>query len=174
MATPDIVIAAVIALSAVIGLMRGVVKEVLSLAIWVTAFLSARAFAEPVADLALSSLDLARAKRVVIGFALVFVSILIAGAFVQRFVAQLVKATGLTGTDRVVGLAFGGARGAVIVIVGLIALRPFAHQSHWWSQSALLPELLAFEDDLLELIGVAREQVAGTLPVAAPAEHDAT
>ena len=164
MATPDIVIAVVIALSAVIGLMRGLVKEVVSLVIWVTAFLSARAFAAPVADLALGTVDLARTHRMVIGFALVFICVLIAGAFVQRLLAQLVKATGLTGTDRVVGLVFGGARGAVIVIVGLIALRPFAQQSHWWSQSTLLPELLAFEDDLLELIGVAEEQVGVTLP----------
>ena len=164
MATPDIVIAAVIGLSAAIGLMRGAVKEVAALVIWATAFFSAKAFAAPVADLMIDAFDLSRASLMAIGFAAVFLGVLIAGAFVQRLLAQLVKATRLTGTDRALGFAFGGARGAVIVIAVLIAVRPFAESSEWWSESALLPELIAFEDDLIDLYGAAREELAGAEP----------
>ena len=161
MATADIVIAGVIALSAVFGLMRGLIREVVSLAVWITAALGSMAFAGVVADTALKSLDLGRPARVAIGFALVFIGVVIAGALVQRVLAGLVKSSGLDGTDRMLGLVFGGLRGAVVVIIGLLAVRPFAEQSPWWAQSELRPGLLAFEDELLRLLGVAQDAVDG-------------
>ncbi len=156
MATPDIVIAAVIALSASFGLMRGLVREVVSLVIWITAALGASAFSGLVADSVLGTLDLGRPMRVAIGFALVFIGVLIAGAILQRVLGGLVKSTGLGGTDRLLGLVFGGLRGAVVVIVALMAVRPFAQQSGWWAESEFRPGLLAFEDDLLELFGAGK------------------
>ncbi len=159
MATPDIVIAAVIALSALFGLMRGLVREVVSLVIWITAALGALTFSGFVADSALGTLDLGRPVRVAIGFALVFIGVLIAGAIVQRVLGGLVQSTGLGGTDRLLGLVFGGLRGAVVVIVALMAVRPFAQQSGWWAESQFRPGLLAFEGELLELFGVGKELV---------------
>lgn len=159
MATPDIVIATVIVLSALFGLMRGLVREVVSLVVWVGAAISSVVFAGFVADTILASFDLGRPLRVAMGFALVFIAVLIVGAMAQRILGKLVKSTGLDGTDRVMGLVFGGFRGAVVVIVALMAARPFAQHSGWWMESQLRPELLAFEDDLLELFGAARKVV---------------
>ena len=68
----------------------------------------------------------------------------------------MVESTGLTGTDRLLGLVFGTGRGMVIVIVILIAIRPFAAETEWWRTSLLREHLLVLEDDVLHLISQSR------------------
>ena len=158
MATPDIVILIIVLVSALIGLARGLLKELLSLASWFAAFILALYFAPTVADALVGSVS-DESVRLVIGFAAVFVVTLIAGGIIQWLVRKLVESTGLTGTDRFLGFLFGSARGVLVCIIGLIAMRPFAEDSAWWSASAFTPELLAFEQDVLELMGKARDVV---------------
>ncbi len=157
MATLDIVILIVILLSALMGLFRGLFREVMSLATWIAAFICALYFAPNVAE------ELAIANNptvaLVISFVVVFGATLIVGGIVQWAIAKLVESTGLSGTDRILGFVFGGARGAIVCIVALIALRPFAIDAHWWQASRLQGELLAFEGDVLQLIGTARATV---------------
>ena len=157
LATPDIVMLIVILLSALIGLVRGLIKEVLSLASWALAFILALYLAPLVGERL--SADLANA-RLVIGFAVVFVGVLIVGGIVQWMVSKLVESTGLTGTDRFLGFLFGSARGVLVCIVALIALRPFTEDTTWWQASVIRPELAAFEEDVLQLIGRARTVVS--------------
>jgi hypothetical protein len=45
--------------------------------------------------------------------------------------------------------------------VGLIALRTYAQNTDWWQASALVPQLLAFEQDLLELLDRSTEWLSG-------------
>ena len=156
-ATPDIIMLIVILLSALIGLARGLIKEVLSLASWALAFILALYFAPLVGNWL--SADLANA-RLVIGFAVVFVAVLIIGAIVQWLVSKLVESTGLTGTDRFLGFLFGSARGVLVCIVALIALRPFAEDTDWWHASSIRPELAAFEEDVVQLMDHARDVVS--------------
>ena len=151
-AAVDVAIAAVVLISAGLGLARGLIREVLALAIWAAALMLSLAFGPAVAELL--GLDLAPRLQTGIGFVVVFVVVLIAGAICQRLVGGLVKSTGLSGTDRLLGLLFGAARGGVVVIVGLVVLRPFAEERVWWMDSQLAPPLLAFEADVLELAGV--------------------
>lgn len=150
-AAADVAIVAVVLISAGLGLARGLIKEVLSLLIWATALVLALAFGASVAELL--GLDLSPRLQNAIGFVAVFVGVLILGAICQRLVGGLVKSTGLSGTDRLLGLLFGAARGGVVVIVGLVALRPFAEERSWWTDSQLVPPLLAYEGDVLELTG---------------------
>ena len=150
-AIADVVIAAVVLVSAVFGMMRGFVKEVLALVIWVSAAFLGMTFGPALADL--TDLTLSTRLRNAIGFGVVFVVVLVAGAFLQRFLHGLVRTTGLTGTDRTLGMAFGAVRGAAVVLVALILLRPFAAERAWWSESLLAPPLLALEDEFRELAG---------------------
>ena len=154
--TPDIVILIVVLVSALIGLVRGILKEVLSLASWVAAFILALYFAPMVADYLTDQLA-DPAIRLVVGFAGVFVATLIAGGVVQWLLRKLVDSTGLSGTDRFLGFLFGSARGVLVCIIGLIVLRPYAEHSDWWRASEFAPELLAFEQDVLELLGNAKQ-----------------
>lgn len=137
------------AASALIGLLRGLTREVLSLAIWFAAILGAMSLGPLAAKLL--ALD-SRAMSAVAGYVMVFVVIIVLGALVQRLVAKAVDATGLSGTDRVLGLVFGGARGLAICLVIFIILRPFVQENDWW-QAAFAPLVLAaLEDELLELL----------------------
>ena len=158
MATPDIVILIVVLVSALIGLTRGLLKELLSLASWIAAFMLALYLA-PTAANGLKDVADDESVLLVMGFVLVFLATLIVGGIIQWLVRRLVESTGLTGTDRFLGFLFGSARGVLVCIIALIAMRPFADQSTWWDASAFKPELLAFEQDVLGLMGKARDLV---------------
>ena len=158
MATADIVILIVILLSAVIGLIRGLFKELLSLVVWFAAVMLALYFSTAMGD-ALSGQIADESVRTVIGFFVIFIATLIAGAILQVLVKQLVSSTGLTGTDRFLGFLFGSARGVLVCIVALIALKSFEIEADWWNESVFIPELLAFEQDVLGLMGKARDVV---------------
>ena len=157
MSGADGIIVAVVGLSTTIGLVRGLAREAMSVIVWVTAFAAALVLGESVAQL----LDLHSGFGTAAGFALVFVAVLIAGAMVQRMLAKLVRTTGIGGTDRMLGSLFGALRGGLVVLVALIVLRPFAETTAWWLESALVPQLLAFERDLLDLLHVATRWFAG-------------
>lgn len=158
MASADIVILIIVLLSAVIGLVRGLFRELISLLVWFAAVVLALYFSSNLGAAMTDWLD-DEAVRTVIGFFVIFVATLIAGGIVQMLVKQLISSTGLTGTDRFLGFLFGSARGVLVCIVGLIALKSFEIEAAWWHDSRIIPELLAFEQDVLALMGKARDVV---------------
>jgi membrane protein required for colicin V production len=133
----DYVIIGIIGLSAVISLVRGFVREALSLAAWVLAFWVAWTFFR---ELALQ-LDWFTVPSVRLGaaFLILFIATLMLGALVNFLVGQLVDKTGLSGTDRLIGILFGAARGAILVaiLVLLAGLTPFPNDP-WWKESQLI------------------------------------
>ena len=159
----DMVILTLILLSAVIGLFRGLVREVVSLAIWACAIVGAMVFASSVAEY-LTAIEASRPIRVAIAFGIVFFGVLIAGGLLQWSLARLIQSTGLGGTDRFLGFVFGALRGGLVVIAALIVARPFAETSDWWQESLLRPELLVFEEDILQLFRATGLEPADTEP----------
>jgi membrane protein required for colicin V production len=135
----DILIIAIIAVSAVISLIRGFVQEALSLATWIAAFTLAWLFFRPLAVQLQPLIDVA-SIRLGVAYGIILMAVLLLGAFVNHFMKTLVESTGLSGTDRLIGIFFGVARGAVVVaiLVLLAGLTPFPQDS-WWSESRLLP-----------------------------------
>lgn len=132
----DLVILALIALSALISLIRGFVKESISLVTWIIAGVLAFRYFTPMAAL-LEPFVSSPMVRSIAGFGILFVSTLIIGAIVNFVMSQLVARTGLSGTDRALGVVFGAARGVLIVtmIVLLASLTPMPEAS-WWQESA--------------------------------------
>lgn len=136
----DYTIIGVIILSAVISLIRGFVKEAISLAIWFSAFFIASQFYADLATyLTRFEDDMIRNG---IAIAILFVATLILGGLVNYLISQLVQFTGLGGTDRALGLVFGGLRGVLIVSALLFFLDTFTplSNSDWWGGSLLIPE----------------------------------
>lgn len=133
----DYVIIGIIALSALISLVRGFMREALSLAVWVAAFWIAWTFFRELADhltwLSLPSVRLGAA------LAMLFIATLIVGGMVNFLVGQLVEKTGLSGTDRLIGMLFGAARGILLVtlLILLAGLTPLP-EDPWWKSSQLI------------------------------------
>lgn len=141
----DWLIIALILISTVISLARGFVKEALSLATWVIAFIVARMFSDNLAQL-LSQWVETSSIQMALAFAGLFAATLIVGALINRLISEVVRVTGLTGTDRVLGTFFGFIRGVVlmVVVVALLRFTPF-EQDNWWRQSTLIPHLQVVE-----------------------------
>lgn len=136
----DGIILGILALSVLIGLMRGLVAELLSLITWIAAFWVAAVFGPNVAALFEHSISLPIA-RIGLGYAICFFGILLLGALVRFAARRLIWSTGLTGIDRLLGVLFGFVRGALVVtiVVFLVGLTAVTRES-WWQQSVLLPQ----------------------------------
>jgi len=145
-ASVDMGIVGIIAVSALISLIRGFVKEAMSLVIWVIAFAVAMNFKEPLAEHLVSFIGLASIRQLVAWGGL-FVGTLLLGSMVNFLLGKLVSSTGLSGTDRTLGLVFGVFRGLLIVLA-LVIILPQAvpvDQDPWWMESSLIPILQGFE-----------------------------
>ena len=148
----DYVILGTIAVSMVLSLMRGFAVEALSLVTWVAAFVIARLFSLPLAVLLTDYVDPPSARQPV-AFVALFILTLIVGALIKHLVKGVVEATGLSGTDRVLGTAFGAIRGGLIVVVALALLARFTQMpgDPWWQKSLLIPQFLMVENWTAEM-----------------------
>ncbi len=133
----DYVVLAVIALSLLIGVWRGVVSEILALLAWIAAFLCARLWAEPVGDVLMAA-DVAPHWRQIAGFLLVFVGVLVGFSLARWLVSRLIKAVGLGSLDRLLGALFGIARGVLLVWLGVLLAGLTALPAQPWWQTAML------------------------------------
>lgn len=136
----DGAILVILGLSVLIGLMRGLVAELLSLVIWVAAFVVAALFGPDVAALFTNAISLSVA-RICLGYAICFFGVLLIGAIVRFAARKLIWSTGLTGIDRLLGVVFGFVRGVLVVtlVVFLVGLTSVTREP-WWQQSTLLPQ----------------------------------
>ncbi|HEU4457847.1 MAG TPA: CvpA family protein [Methylibium sp.] len=128
----DLAFAALLLLSTVVGLWRGLLFEVMSLLGWVAAYVAAQAFAPALAPqlpfgASGSALQLGAA------FAIVFVLALIVWSLLSSLLRRLMQASPLSGLDRLFGAVFGLLRGVLIgvVIATLVQLTPFGKSRDW-------------------------------------------
>ena len=156
----DYAILAILGISAVISIFRGFVREALSLSGWVIAFWVSLTFASNLAELLAGQIAVPSVRQAVAFFVL-FIGILLLTAIVIWLAGLLVDKTGLTGTDRMLGVLFGVARGVVIValLVLVAGLTPLP-QDPWWRESVFLPH---FESVAREIRQLLPAEIAGRL-----------
>jgi membrane protein required for colicin V production len=137
----DYMLIAIVVLSTVIGLMRGLISEVIALAAWVLAFVVARQFGGDVAMLLPASLQ-DPGLRMVCGFALAFIAVLLLCGLLRWVLRSLIKASGLDFPDRVLGGLFGLARaGFILLLIVVGAAFTSAPEQMWWRAAVLTPPL---------------------------------
>jgi len=128
----DYTILGVVGISAVVGLMRGFVRESVSLLVWVAAFWLAMTYSVDVAPRLSGVID-NPSLRVAAAFVALFISVMIIGVILNYLLASLLSKAGLRTSDRVLGVLFGTVRGVLVValVVVLVELTPLVESDSW-------------------------------------------
>jgi len=128
----DYVILCVIAISALVGLLRGFVRETVSLLAWIAAFWLAMSYSEAAAT-HLSGLIATPSIRLAVAFMALFMGVLIVGMITNFVLAGLLKKAGVRISDRILGGVFGTARGLLVaaLVVVLVDLTPLVESPSW-------------------------------------------
>ncbi len=137
----DYVVIGIVGLSLLFGLWRGVVGEILALLAWGLGLFAALEFGARVGQMAFAGIG-DPSIRTLAGCVLVFVGVLVAMALVRLAVRSMVKALGLSVSDRLLGMIFGLLRGMLVcmVLVGLGGMTAAPTQA-WWRNATLAPPL---------------------------------
>lgn len=133
----DWTIVVILVVSSLISIRRGFTKEAMSLASWVAALLIARLFSDNLATL-LTGWLANEAHRYTAAFVILFIATLIVGSLINHLLGEFVRMIGLSGTDRILGVAFGLLRG-IVIVVAILALGQLFALDQFWQESVLVP-----------------------------------
>ncbi|SEL13039.1 CvpA family protein [Nitrosovibrio tenuis] len=133
----DYCVLAILGISILLSLVRGVVRELVSLAGWIVAFMVANSFASQFAPI-LPSFIAGESLRMLFAFAALFLATLVAVGLIAMAASSLTKTAGLGLADRFLGSLFGFIRGLLVVLLivltaGLTALP----QEPFWRKAVL-------------------------------------
>ncbi|MBK7955170.1 MAG: CvpA family protein [Candidatus Accumulibacter sp.] len=130
----DYLVLLIVATSLLLGMWRGVVGEIIALAAWVLALFAAKWWGTGLSQWFVGIAD--PTLRTVAGWTVVFVAVLVAMALLRLALRGLIKALGMSLSDRLLGIIFGVARGLVIVLI-LVALGGMTAlpREKWWSEA---------------------------------------
>ncbi|MCO7226076.1 CvpA family protein [Pleionea sp. CnH1-48] len=136
----DWVILGLIGISTLISLARGFIREAFSLAGWILAFFVAKGFYVEMSALLQHQIE-TPSLRMAVAWGLLFFMTLAVTGLVNYLLSQFIERSGLSGMDRMMGMAFGALRGVLMVSVIVIALKSFTPvpEDNWWKRSTLVP-----------------------------------
>ncbi|MDM0043863.1 CvpA family protein [Variovorax dokdonensis] len=136
MSALDWIAVALLGLSVLVGVWRGLLFEVISLCGWIAAFFVAQWFASDLAEiLPMGTPD--APWRYAAAFVLIFVAVAFGIGLLASLIRALVKAVGLRPVDRTLGAVFGLARGVLALLMVAVAVHLFSlEQSAWWRESS--------------------------------------
>lgn len=137
--TLDYIILAVLAISALVGVVRGLIREILALLSWIVSLWLAFYYAEEAAGWLTPYLNSPQIQYLV-ALAAIFVGSLLILSMIAMILVKLLDWVGIAGTDRTLGGLFGLLRGIAValVIVFVVRLTPGVNQS-WFLDSVLVP-----------------------------------
>lgn len=144
----DFVIIGVIAISIIVSFFRGFLREALSLLIWVVAIWMAVMFYPDIEPLIPQDWGLPSTVRMALAGAAILLGVLIVGGIITWALGSFLDKTGMSGTDRIIGILFGGLRGVVLIAIAIIVigLVPAIAENNYWKQSQLIPHFQPLAD----------------------------
>jgi membrane protein required for colicin V production len=138
----DYAVAGVLAVSVLLGAWRGLVREVISVLGWIIAFLAANLLAGPMGPSMPQAIPTPE-LRVAVAFVAVFLGALVLSSLAGMLLSKIVRSVGLGGVDRLLGAAFGAARGILLVAAAaVLAGLTSAPRQDYWRESASGPLLV--------------------------------
>jgi membrane protein required for colicin V production len=134
----DYAVIAVIGLSALRGMWRGLLAEVFGLVGWVAAFIVAAIFTPDVARYVPANWPGGALTQYLVAFFGIAAAVLIVATVFSALLERLTEASGLRGIDRSLGILFGLVRGVLLalVLVAVAGLTELPHEDFW--RNALL------------------------------------
>lgn len=129
----DYAVVFILLASGLLGVLRGLVREVLSLIGWVVAFWVAFRYGAVAAGWMPESLPGGELGRHALGFVVLLIGTVLGASLAGMVVGQLLESTGLKPADRGLGLVFGLMRGVllVMVMVTLASLTKLPEEPFW-------------------------------------------
>jgi membrane protein required for colicin V production len=149
----DVFLALIVLGSTLLGLLRGFVREAVSLAFWILAIWAAWKFG-PMVEPHLGGLLADPKVAPWVGRLVILVLVLLVGWAIGMLLSYFARSAGLGPLDRVIGLLFGISRGMVLMglmIIGGELLH--LNEEDWWSRSKLVPYGEAVGDWLRAMVG---------------------
>ena len=135
----DFVAFLILGCSVLVGVLRGLVREVVSLLSWIAALLIASAWCDPLAAL-LPEVIPGNTVRLVVAFIALFIGVKLLAMLLGMTLEALLVASGMVVVDRGLGSLFGLARGAVIVLAAVLVCGTTAlPQQAFWKNAMLSP-----------------------------------
>ncbi len=132
----DYAVIAIVGLSVLLAVIRGVVREIAALAGWAAALILSGLFAQELAHWL--PIALSPVVKTVIAYLVMFLGVLLLSGLAGVLLAKLFRAAGLGFTDRAVGALFGLLRGLLIVFVGvMLAGLTNLPKEPFWREAAL-------------------------------------
>jgi membrane protein required for colicin V production len=142
MSSTDWILLALLAASMLLGALRGLVYEVLSVMGWIAAFLLAQWFAPTVSE-KLPMQGSGETLRFAAAFVLVFIASVFTAGLISALMKKLISAVGLRPVDRILGAIFGAFRGLILLLALSVVVHMTAlHESEWWLESKGGPMLM--------------------------------
>jgi len=142
MAATDWILIAALAASMLLGALRGLVYEVLSVMGWIAAFLLAQWFSPEVAE-KLPMQNSGEALRYAAAFVLVFIASVFLAGLISALMKKIISVVGLRPVDRMMGAIFGLFRGLILLLALSVVVHMTALQeSDWWLESQGGPMLM--------------------------------
>lgn len=148
----DISICVVLAVSMIVGVVRGATREILSLLVWIAGFWLAWRFGPQLAPL-LAKWISSSALRLYTAYTGVFLVAVLVGSVIAVGIGKLIRSTLPTGTDRTIGAMMGLLRGLVLVVaVIMLASINGLQAGPSWRDSLIVPRLVPLADGVRSLI----------------------
>lgn len=133
----DLVILSIIGLSVITGLIRGFIKELIALVVWILALWLAYTYTDVTGPWLQPYIQDPTARKGA-GFVLILLATLLVGAIVNAILSFILKRSGLSGTDRLLGMGFGFVRGIFIVSLIMLVIQMTSVPHQQYSKNSLL------------------------------------
>jgi membrane protein required for colicin V production len=155
----DYIIIAILIISAVMGLVRGLLREAIAVITWFLAIVLAWVFAPSLEPLLGGVLD-GSPLRIWAARAIIFVGVLLLGGAISVVLGHYVRVSMFAGMDKFLGFVFGIIRGVVVVGAFTIAVQAMRmDEDPRWKNSRLMPYAIGVADALRGIVGEQLERI---------------
>ena len=155
----DYIILAILIISSIMGLVRGLLREAIAVITWFLAIVLAWSFASSIEPL-LGGVLVGSPMRIWAARAVIFVGVLLLGGAVSVVLGHYVRVSMFAGMDKFLGFVFGIIRGVVIVGAFTIVVQALRmDEEPRWQKSRLMPYAIGVADALRGIVGEQLERI---------------